>query len=256
MFDFHKCLLSALLQKHSRRWFLLPTYFLHRGDAQSVPAGSFLREHFCLSHHSEAAVLVLCSAVVLGELLAAVILEQRGWKLLSQDDGILGFFQAPEKVHGFAKCSNAGCYWGLLSPLFLVGEGFFPIWFSQTPNLGAQMLLNDKSRRSQVLVFWWGDGHWLDGYLCLSLQPSQLSDAVISMVTQTPRLLTAACEEQHSAAQGSHDQVSQKESPNKSSPPAHHSLCCQVFPWWSHPGSQVLCTSMMMDFYQCCHLRL
>ncbi|CAM4398607.1 unnamed protein product [Caretta caretta] len=35
-----------------------------------------------------------------------------------------------------------------------------------------------------------------------------LSDVVISMVTQTPRLSTAACEEQHSAAQRSHDQGS------------------------------------------------
>lgn len=126
---------------------------------------------------------------------------------------------------------------------------------AKAPSLGAQTLVNAKSKRSQVLVFW-GDGHWFDGYLCLSLQPPQLSDAVISMVTQTPRLLTAACEEQHSAAQGSHDQVSQKESPSKSSPPVCHSLSCQVFPCWSHPGSQVLCTYVVMDSYLCCHLRL
>ena len=87
---------------------------------------------------------------------------------------------------------------------------FSPYGPAKAPNLGASILANAKSKRSQMLVFWWDDGNWLDGYLCLSLQPTQLSDVVISMVTQTPRLLTAACEEQHSAAQGSHDQVSQK----------------------------------------------
>lgn len=132
---------------------------------------------------------------------------------------------------------------------------FSPYSLAKAPNLGAQTLVNAESKKSQVLVFW-GDGHWSDRYLCLSLQPPQLSDAVISMVTQTPRLLTAACEEQHSAAQGSHDQVSQKESPNKSSPLVCYSLSCQAFPCWSHPGSQVLGTYMMMDCYQCCHLRL
>lgn len=40
----------------------------------------------------------------------------------------------------------------------------------------------------------------------LPLKPSPLSDVVISMLTPTPRLPTAACEEQHSAAQGSHGQ--------------------------------------------------
>lgn len=65
----------------------------------------------------------------------------------------------------------------------------------------------------------------------LLLQPPHVSDVVISMVTQTPRLWTAACEEQHSSAQGSHDQVSQKESPNKSSPLGCHSCPVRFFPW-------------------------
>lgn len=121
------------------------------------------------------AVSVLCSAVVLGELLAVVILDQRGWKLLSLAHGILGSFQAPEKVCGFAKCSNAVCHWGLPSPLSFFWWwvlGFFPLQFIWSSQSWSSDLGESKSERSQVLVFWWGDGQCFDGYLCLIAAPS------------------------------------------------------------------------------------
>lgn len=112
------------------------------------------------------------------------------------------------------------------------GDGYWvfsPYSLSEAPNLEARTLVNPKARGVKCLCF----DEVMDSVLMgtsVSLQPPQLSDALISMVTQTPRLLTAACEEQHSAAQGSHDQVSQKESPKKSSPLVCHFLSCQVFP--------------------------
>lgn len=226
----------SLAQKHSRRRLLLPAYFLHRGDAQSVPTGGFLREHLHVSHCSEAAHWHFSPVLSAGSGWIAFcytwperlkIVESNSWYITI----LPGFWKSAWLCKMLKCCVSLGI--ALTSLIRLVmGVGFFrPYNLAKAPNLGAQTLVNAKSKRTQVLMFWWGDGHWFDRYLCLSLQPPQLSDAVISMVTQTPRLSTAACEEQHSAAQRSHDQVSQKESPNKSWPPVCHFLSYQVFPW-------------------------
>ena len=48
---------------------------------------------------------------------------------MSQAQGVLGFFQVPEKVHSFAKCSNAESLGLALAALILsvMGVGFFPL---------------------------------------------------------------------------------------------------------------------------------
>lgn len=81
MFDFHKCFPLDSPPKTYRKVISLAYFFLHRSDAQSIPTGSFLREHCCVSPavlRQHAGVSALCSAAVLDELLADVILDQSG----------------------------------------------------------------------------------------------------------------------------------------------------------------------------------
>ena len=81
MFDFRKCFPLDFPPKTYRKVISLAYFFLHRSGAQSIPTGSFLREHFCVSPavlRQCAGISVSCSAAVLDELLADVILDQRG----------------------------------------------------------------------------------------------------------------------------------------------------------------------------------
>lgn len=210
MFDFHKCLPSALPQKHSRRWLLMPTSFFHRGDAQSVSHWRLFEERFCVSHCSETLLFQSCAQQ------CCYIWPER-LKIVESSSWYIRILPSSWKSAWLCKMLKCCVSLGIALTSNSFGDGYWvfsPYSLAKAPNLEARTLVNPKARGVKCLCF----DEVMDTVLMVtsvSLQPPQLSDAVISMVTQTPRLSTAACEEQHSAAQGSHDQVSQKESPKR-----------------------------------------
>lgn len=211
MLDCLSCLIFANALPSPRMIYYLAYLFVFA--QKSISTGYSLRDHFCVLFWGSELLFsnlfsFLSLACELSECIAYVILHQRCWKFIEPVSARLRFLEKCTALQSTWMLGFAGSYSFLSPPV--IDVGFVP--HMVLPKLPIWKTVHWWMPREggQILLFWWGDAKWLEWCLSPLLQPSPLSDVVISMLTPTPRLPTAACEEQHSAAQGSHGQVSQR----------------------------------------------